>query len=253
MTSFGLDGRVAVVTGAARGIGEAIVRTLAKNGVSILLVDILADQVTKVADDLRREHPNAKFVPIGVDLTRQSEVNRLGDLYRESFAHAPDIVVNNAAICRVREWTEVPESEFDEIIAANLKAVHMVGQYFARLALEQQRKQSIINIASFTAYAGLTHMSIYVAAKAGVIGLMRVLAKELGPKGIRVNCVCPGYIRTPMNDYMTKEEFEEVRNQIPMRRIGQPQDIANMVLFLSSDLASFCHGSCYDVHGGHTL
>lgn len=241
-----------MVTGSARGIGEAIVRTLAKNGASILLVDILEKEVKKVAEDLTKEYPNSKFAAIGIDLKKQSEVRRAGDFYKQHFKQSPDIVVNNAAIVRTTNWLEVVEEEYDLVLATNLKSVHMFGQLFAQMAIEQKRKQSIINIASFTAYAGVATFGVYVAAKAGVIGLMKVMAKELGPQGIRVNCVCPGYIRTPMNDYMTAEEFEEVRVTIPMRRIGKPQDVANMVLFLSSDLASFCHGSCYDVHGGHS-
>ncbi|KAI6238598.1 Estradiol 17-beta-dehydrogenase 8 [Aphelenchoides fujianensis] len=253
MTSFELDGKIAVVTGAARGIGEAIVRKLAKNGATVLLVDILEREAAEVAADLQKEHPRAKFHSIKADLTKKTEVERLGALYAKHFDRSPDVVCNNAAICRMGEWAEVPDEEFDEVLAANLKSVHMVSQHFARMALEQKRPQSIVQTASFTAYAGVERLSAYVAAKAGVIGLMRVMSKELGPKGIRVNCVCPGYILTPMSSaHADEQRFAEIASKIPLRRIGHPEEVANLVLFLASDLSSYCHGSCYDVHGGYT-
>ncbi|KAI6184831.1 Estradiol 17-beta-dehydrogenase 8 [Aphelenchoides bicaudatus] len=236
MSTFGLDGRIAIVTGAARGIGDAIARTLAKNGASVLLIDVLGDQAKKVADELTKEYPSGCFVSIAADLSKRSEVDRVGEHYKQQFTHAPDIVVNNAAICQTGDWIEMEDDEYDSVLAVNLKAVHMVSQYFARLAIEQKRKQTIVNIASFVTYAGHSLLCAYTAAKSGVIGLMKVMAKELGPKGIRVNC-----------------KFAEVASKTPMQRIGLPQDVANMVLFLASDLSSFCHGSCYDVHGGYTL
>ncbi|KAI6230251.1 Estradiol 17-beta-dehydrogenase 8 [Aphelenchoides fujianensis] len=263
MTSFGLDGKIAVelLEGSERQSGVNWPKTVPPFCSSTFW----SGEAAEVAADLQKEYPQAKFHSIKADLSKKAEVERVGDFYAKHFDCSPDVVCNNAAICRMGEWAEVPDEEFDEVLAANLKSVHMderqndrlgsrvlleVSQHFARMALEQKRPQSIVQTASFTAYAGVERLSAYVAAKAGVIGLMRVMSKELGPKGIRVNCVCPGYILTPMSSaHADEQRFAEIASKVPLRRIGEPEEVANLVLFLASNLSSYCHGSCYDVHG----
>jgi gluconate 5-dehydrogenase len=248
--SLDLSGRVALVTGAARGIGFAIARGLARAGALTVLngrdAKALAAARTSIEGDGGRTDA-AVFDVADRDAVRAA----IADL--EARHGAIDIVVNNAGIQRRHPVTEFPLDEWDAIIATNLTAPFLVAQA-ALTGMKARGRGVIINIASLMSELGRPTIVPYTAAKGGVRQLTRGLATELGPTGIRVNAIAPGYILTEMNrEFFESEAGQAVMKRVPQRRIGTPRDLDGALLLLVSDAGAFMTGAVVVVDGGHVV
>ena len=234
-----LDGRIAVITGGARGIGAETARVFREAGATVVTWDVGdgADQHVDVT--------SAKAVEAAVAAT----VAKLGGV---------DILVNNAGILRDAQLVKMKdgevtgkmeEAQFDAVISVNLKGVFLCGQAVAPVMIKKGWGR-ILNASSVVGLYGNFGQSNYVATKAGVIGLTKVWARELGPKGITVNAVAPGFIATEMVKQMPEQILRSMVERTPVRRMGEPRDVANAYLFLASDEASFINGAVLSVDGG---
>lgn len=242
MDFINLRGKVAVVTGAARGMGEAIAIGLAKYGADVVVSDILSgENVVKKIRALGR-----KAAYIQADISNEKEVIELINQTMKKFGKI-NILVNNAGIYRSLPTLNVSEEEWEKTIHVDLKGVFLCS----REALKHMKKGgSIVNISSIAAMVGFPQAAAYCAAKGGVRSLTKSLAIEFGNKGIRVNSIHPGVIDTPMTKGMDKSSEKATLSKIPLNRIGKPADIANAVVFLSSDSASYITGEELIVDGG---
>jgi 3-oxoacyl-[acyl-carrier protein] reductase len=242
-----LTGKTALVTGASRGIGRAIALSLAEAGADVAVnyagSEASAAEVVGLIEGMGR-----KAFKIKADVSSVQEVEEMFKQVLESFGKL-DILVNNAGITRDNLLMRMKEDEFDQVIATNLKGVFNCLKAATR-PMMKQRYGRIINISSVVGVLGNPGQVNYVAAKAGVIGMTKATAKELSSRGITVNAVAPGFIETDMTDKLTEETRSQLLQQIPLARLGQPDDIAKAVRFLASDDASYMTGQTIHVDGG---
>ncbi len=247
-----LQGKVAVVTGAARGIGAATAETFAAEGARVAICDLLEAEGRQLAEQINQRIGSevAHFLPADVASFTSAQalitqtVARFGRL---------DILVNNAGITRDARLQKMSESEFELVVDINLKGVFHCGKAAAEHLLTQDEGGVILNAASIVGLDGNFGQTNYAATKAGVIGMTKVWARELGPKGIRVNAVAPGFIETAMTAKMPEKIYDSMIDKTPLRRAGQPQDVANTYLWLAGDEASFINGVVLRVDGGLVL
>ncbi|MCX7697975.1 MAG: 3-oxoacyl-[acyl-carrier-protein] reductase [Candidatus Goldbacteria bacterium] len=244
-----LDNRVAVVTGGAQGIGEAIALTLAREGASIAVVDINLEKAKEVA--LKIKEMGVDSESYKVDVANTAEVEQTVDKIVERFKKI-DILVNNAGITKDNLLIRMSEQEWDAVININLKGVFNWTKFCGK-GMMKQRFGSIIKISSVIGLMGNVGQVNYAASKAGVIGITKSIAKELASRNVRVNAVCPGYIKTAMTDKLSEEAKNAILQLIPTKTMGQPQDVANVVLFLASDLSSYITGETIRVDGGMAM
>jgi 3-oxoacyl-[acyl-carrier protein] reductase len=242
-----LTGKVAVVTGASRGIGRAIALHLAEAGADVV-VNYAGSENAAQEVVLQIEALGRKAIKARADVSRSQEAEDLIKLAIETFGKI-DILVNNAGITRDNLIMRMKEDEFDQVIAINLKGVFNCIKAVTR-PMMKQRSGRIINISSVVGVLGNPGQANYVAAKAGVIGLTKAAAKELASRGITVNVVAPGFIETDMTGKLASETREQLLKQIPLERLGQPEDIAKAVRFLASGDASYMTGQTIHVDGG---
>lgn len=242
-----LTGKIALVTGASRGIGRAIALTLAEAGADVAVnyagSEAAAAEVVSLIEGMGR-----KAIKIKANVASAQEVEDMFKQVLETFGKL-DILVNNAGITRDNLIMRMKEEEFDEVIATNLKGVFNCVKAATR-PMMKQRYGRIINISSVVGALGNPGQANYVAAKAGVIGMTKATAKELSSRGITVNAVAPGFIATDMTDKLSEDTRSQLLQQIPLARLGQPEDIAKAVRFLASDDASYMTGQTIHVDGG---
>ncbi|MEM0078768.1 MAG: SDR family NAD(P)-dependent oxidoreductase [Nitrososphaerota archaeon] len=244
-----LQNRVAIVTGAGQGIGKAIALALAKEGAKVVVSDI-TDLIFDVAKEI--EALGSEALPIKCDVTNPNDVNKMVKTTLEKFNRI-DILVNNAGIYPFKPFIEMSEGEWDKVLNVNLKGVFNCTKAVVPKMVEQ-RYGKIINISSIAgAVVGFPQLAHYSASKAGIIGFTRALALELAPYGINVNAVAPGPIETPGTKILGKETLESFIKTIPLGRMGKPEDVANLVVFLASDDSSFITGQYIVCDGGYTL
>uniref|UniRef100_A0A0K0DUI4 (3R)-3-hydroxyacyl-CoA dehydrogenase n=1 Tax=Strongyloides stercoralis TaxID=6248 RepID=A0A0K0DUI4_STRER len=240
-----LVGRVAVVTGGANGIGKAICSKLVEHGAKVCVVDLKKENAIETAKLLGEG--NFAF---GCDVSKSIEIEGLKNFVSNDIKKVPQIVVNCAGITQDSTILKMTEEQFDKVIAVNLKGVHLMTQAFAKLAVANNTPASIINISSIVGKVGNFGQTNYAATKAGVIGHTKSAAKELAKKNIRVNAVMPGFIATDMTSLMPPKVLEEICKGIPMKEMGKPEDIANAVIYLGSDMSKYVTGSVIEVTGG---
>ncbi len=204
------------------------------------------DEGHELAEEIKRSGDQAVFVK--VDVTKQEQVKRMVDTVVDKFGQI-DVLVNNAGVLRDAQLLKLSEEDFDLVLDVNLKGVFNCTQAVAPVMCEQG-KGKIINVASVVALYGNFGQTNYVASKAGVIGMTRVWARELGPKGISVNAVAPGFIATDMMGRVPDRVLDSIREKTPLGRLGEPRDVANVYLFLASDEADFINGAVICVDGG---
>ena len=241
-----LDGKVALVTGAARGIGKAIALKFASEGADVAFTDLV---INEAAEETVKEieafgHKVKAYASNAADFAQTQEVV---DQIMADFGHI-DILVNNAGITKDGLMLRMSEAQWDAVINVNLKSafnfIHALTPIMAR-----QRGGSIINMSSVVGVSGNAGQCNYSAAKAGLIGLAKSIAKEMGPRGIRANCIAPGFIISDMTKALSEEVREQWMKTIPLRRGGTPEDVANVALFLASDLSSYVSGQVIHVCG----
>jgi 3-oxoacyl-[acyl-carrier protein] reductase len=244
-----VEGRSAIVTGGAQGIGLAIATRLSVEGAAVVLADLDEELAREAALDLPGQ---GMAIGVGCDVTDPEQVQALVDRAIAELG-ALDILVNNAGITRDATMRKMPVEDFDAVIAVHLRGTWL-GTKAASLAMrEQERGGSIVNISSISGKVGNAGQTNYSAAKAGIVGMTKAAAKELGHLGIRVNAVQPGLIHTAMTAAMPEDVFEARVKEIPLGRAADPEDVASVVLFLASDLASYLTGITIEVAGGRHI
>ena len=245
-----MQDKVVVVTGAARGIGEAIARRCAEEGAKVALWDLRQDAVEFAAATIARD-TGADTIGQAVDVASADSVNAAARAVLGQYGRI-DGLVNNAGIVADAQLRKMSEEQWDRVIGINLKGVYNCTRAFVDAFL-QQGSGSIVNISSVVGVYGNFGQTNYAAAKAGVIGMAKSWAKELGRKNIRANAICPGFIATPILADMPKDVLDTLVNEVPMKRMGQPAEIAASVAFLLSDDASYVNGAVLEVSGGLTI
>ncbi|TCL56985.1 3-oxoacyl-[acyl-carrier-protein] reductase [Kineothrix alysoides] len=242
-----LEGKVALITGASRGIGREIALTLASYGADIIVnYNGSADKANEVVKEI--EAIGRRAVSVQCSVSEYEACGRMITDMLEAFGHI-DILVNNAGITKDNLMIKMTEEDFDGVIDTNLKGTFNTIKHMYRPFIKQ-RSGRIINLSSVSGVLGNPGQANYAASKAGVIGLTKSMAKELASRNITVNAVAPGYIDTDMTQAMSEAAREAVIAQIPLKRAGQPKDIAEMVAFLASDKAGYITGQVISVDGG---
>jgi 3-oxoacyl-[acyl-carrier protein] reductase len=241
-----LEGRSAVVTGAAQGIGLEIARTLVSHGARVTLADLDGDKAADAAAELGDAARG-----VACDVTNEDDVAALVSGAAEGY-DGLDVLVNNAGITRDASLRKMTVSDFDAVVTVHLRGTWL-GIRAASAVMREAKSGSIVNLSSMSGKVGNPGQTNYSAAKAGIVGMTKAAAKELAHHGVRVNAVQPGLIKTPMTAAMSAEAFAATESTIPMRRAGEPREVANVVAFLASDLASYLTGTVLEVAGGRGM
>ncbi|MEG0252660.1 MAG: 3-oxoacyl-[acyl-carrier-protein] reductase, partial [Muribaculaceae bacterium] len=245
-----LEGKVALITGAARGIGKAIALKFAQEGASIAFTDLVIDENGKNTEEEIMAY-GVKAKGYASNAANFEETHKVVEQVVADFGHI-DILVNNAGITKDGLMMRMTEGQWDAVIAVNLKSafnfVHAITP-----VMMKQRGGSIINMASVVGISGNGGQCNYSASKAGMIGLAKSIAKEIGSRGVRANCIAPGFIITDMTAALSEEVRKQWAEQIPLRRGGTPEDVANVATFLASDLSSYVTGQVIPVCGGMNM
>lgn len=237
---------VAVVTGAAHGIGKAIAMRLAYEGCNIAVSDVDFKNAEKTASEIQRAGREA--LAVKTDVSSLEQAQELVESVISKFGRL-DILVNNAGITRDNLLMRMSEAEWDAVVSVNLKGTFNCIKAVTR-SMMKQRHGKIINISSVVGVMGNVGQANYAASKAGIIGLTKSAAKELGARGIQVNAIAPGYIETDMTKDLPEAAKEAFINLIPLKRPGQPEDVANVVAFLCSADADYITGQVIHIDGG---
>ncbi|MDR5658295.1 3-oxoacyl-[acyl-carrier-protein] reductase [Serpentinicella sp. ANB-PHB4] len=245
-----LEGKCALITGGSRGIGKEIAISLAKKGVHVV-INYTNNGEAAQETILEIESYNVKALAVKADVTIASEVEKMISIIDENFERI-DILVNNAGVTRDNLLVRMKEEDWEKVMDVNLKGVFLCTKAIARKMM-RQRYGKIINISSVVGIVGNAGQSNYCASKAGVIGFTKAMAKELAPKGINVNAIAPGFIETDMTTVLSEEVKKNLLGSIPLKKYGKAEDIANTVLFLSSELSSYITGQVISVDGGMAI
>jgi 3-oxoacyl-[acyl-carrier protein] reductase len=243
------DKRV-LITGAGRGIGRATAERFAAEGARLLLADRQAELLNQTAEEIRTKH-GAQVWAYGMDVSKKAEVD---GMVAFALAHLGgiDVLINNAGICLPEEdFLAIREENWDETIAVNLKGHFLVAQAVAR-EMVKAGSGTIVNMSSTNGLVGEAGHAAYNASKGGILLLTKTMALELGPLGIRVNCLAPGYIVTPMSAALDSDNrmVNYARDKIPLTRVARPEEVAGVFAFLASDDASFINGEAIVIDGG---
>lgn len=242
-----LEGKVAFITGASRGIGKAIAIAFAEQGASIAFTDIRRDEIMENTETELRAF-GVKAIGYSSDASSFEDSERVTDEVAIEFGRI-DILVNNAGITRDNLLMRMTESDWDLVIKVNLKSVFNLTKAVQKYMLKQ-RSGSIINMSSVVGVNGNAGQSNYSASKAGLIGFTKSVAQELGSRNIRCNAIAPGYIETDMTSKLSEEVRKEWAAQIPLRRGGKPEDVAQACVFFASELSAYVTGQVLSVCGG---
>lgn len=241
-----LEGKTAIITGAARGIGRAIATTYAENGANVIITDLAVTEET--------QQFIAELTAMGVKAkafaSNAASFNDCETLINDVIAEFPviDILVNNAGITRDNLLMRMTEQDWDAVLTVNLKSVFNMTKAIQKVMLKQ-RFGSIINMSSVVGIEGNAGQANYAASKAGMIGFTKSIAAELGSRNIRCNAIAPGFIETEMTKAIPEEARKEWAEKIPLKRAGQPEDVANLVIFLGSDMSTYISGQVINVCG----
>ena len=241
-----LNGKIALITGGAQGIGRTISEELAGQGAHVILGDVNLEGAEKTAEKIREKGRTASAVKI--DVSNASNVQSVFDLILKEYKPV-DIVINNAGITRDGLLVRMKEVDWDLVLNINLKGSFLCSQQAAKQMMKQ-KSGAIINIASIVGVMGNFGQANYSASKAGLIGFTKTLAREVAPRGIRANAIAPGFIDTEMTRVLEEPVREKLIEQIPLARLGQPGDVSNCVSFLVSEKASYITGQVININGG---
>ena len=244
-----LENQIAVVTGAGRGIGRAIALKLADHGADIVAVDLKTEFVQETVEEARKL--GRKAWAVAANVSEAASVEAAAEQILKE-AGRVDILVNNAGITKDGLLMRMSEADWDAVLDINLKGTFLFTKEFSRAFLKQ-RSGRIVNIASVIGLIGNAGQCNYAASKAGVIGLTKSCAREFASRGITVNAIAPGFIQTAMTDKLSQEQKEAITRQIPLASLGQPEDVAEAVLFFASPAARYVTGQVLAVDGGMVM
>lgn len=241
--------KVAIVTGATRGIGRQIAIDLAKDGYNVVINynsnEAKAQEVKSECDAYNES------IIVGGNVAQVADAEKIINAAMEKFGRI-DLLVNNAGITKDNLIIRISEADFDDVIDVNLKGTFNMCKLASKIFIKQ-RSGCVINMASVIGEIGNPGQANYAASKGGIIALTKSLAKELAPRGVRVNAIAPGFIATDMTSVLSDAQKENILNSIPLKRLGQPSDISNLVTFLASDKASYITGQVLNVCGGMVI
>jgi 3-oxoacyl-[acyl-carrier protein] reductase len=248
-----LKGKKALITGGTAGIGKSIALKLAQEGADVVVFGTNFERASLVVKEMQEltEGSGQSFSAQIVDVSNKASVDAAIESVLCDWANV-DILVNNAGITRDGLLMKMSEEDWDQVLATNLKSVYNTCRGLVRGMLKAKAGK-IINISSVVGLTGNAGQANYCASKAGMIGFTKALAQELASRGICVNCIAPGFIQTKMTDVLTDGQKEGILNQIPMRKMGQTEDVANAVLFLASPLSTYITGQVLAVDGGMVM
>ncbi len=246
MCQVSLDGKVALITGGARGIGKEIALLFAGEGANIALCDVNLEEAERTAGEIRDK--GRECLALKVDVTDLRGVQDMVDKILDKFKKL-DILINNAGITRDGLVFRLSEQDWDKVIAVNLKGTFLCTKIVSKVMLKQ-RFGRIVNLASIIGIMGNIGQANYAASKAGIIGLTKSVAKELAPRGVCVNAIAPGFIRTEMTAKLSEDVRKRMLSVIPLGRFGEPKDVADLALFLSSESSSYITGQVIQIDGG---
>lgn len=244
-----LKGKTSVITGGAGGIGIACAKALADAGSNVVIADRDPQRLQQAVETLSLGN---KVMAIPCDVTSSADVT---NLVRVAFDHfgSLDVMVNNAGFTRDSTIRKMDESDFDSVIDVHLKGAWLGVKAAAEVMRQNSIAGSVINVSSISGKVGMPGQTNYSAAKAGIVGLTKAAAKELGFTGIRVNAVQPGIVRTSMLKSLRQELLQAKQAEIPMGRFGEPAEVANVILFLASEMSSYMTGTVLEITGGRHL
>ncbi len=241
-----IEGKVALVTGAAQGIGRAIALLLAREGARVAVADINLEKIQEAGREI--ESLGREALALGGNVAQAADAEAMVAKTLEKFGRL-DILVNNAGITRDQILLRMKEEDWDLVMSVNLKSVFLLTKAALRPFLKQKAGK-VVNIASISGVMGNPGQSNYSASKAGILGFTRSVAREYAGRNIQINAIAPGFIDTAMSQAIPQKERELLIKQIPMERLGKPEDIAEAVLFLSSPAADYITGQVLNVNGG---
>ncbi|MBU1862524.1 MAG: 3-oxoacyl-[acyl-carrier-protein] reductase [Candidatus Omnitrophica bacterium] len=244
-----LQDKIVLVTGGAQGIGKEIALTLADAGAHVAVCDVNETSLDSTVSEIKKKGRDALGMKANVTNVKDVEevIRKILDKYQRI-----DILVNNAGITRDNLLVRMSEEDWDLVLSVNLKGVFLFSKAVAR-PMMKQRAGCIINIASIIGIMGNAGQANYAASKGGVIALTKTMAKELAKRNITVNAIAPGFIKTAMTDKLTDEVKSEMMKMIPLGRLGEPKDVARVVLFLASENASYITGQVITIDGGMVM
>jgi 3-oxoacyl-[acyl-carrier protein] reductase len=245
-----LEGKVAIVTGAGRqgkGIGRSISLALAGEGADIVISDFVVENALAVAQEVQ-ETTGRRTLAVQANVSVAADVERMVEETMSAFGRV-DVLVNNAGITRDNLLMRMSEEEWDSVLDSNLKGAFLCTRAVTRIMLKQ-KSGKIVNVASVMGIVGNAGQANYSASKGGMIALTKSTAKELGSRGITANAVAPGFIQTAMTDVLKEELREQMLKQVPLARLGTPEDVAKVILFLSTDESSYVTGQVVSIDGG---
>jgi 3-oxoacyl-[acyl-carrier protein] reductase len=243
-----LEGKVAIVTGGAQGIGFATVKKFVDEGAVVALCDVRQEGIDRAVHDLCADGAVTGYV---VDVTRRDQVDAMVSSVKGRHGRI-DVLVNNAGITLDARLQKMTDDQFDRVVAVNLKGTYNCAQSVVD-TMVAQGSGVILNASSVVGIYGNFGQTNYAATKFGVIGFVKTWARELGPKGVRCNAVAPGFVATTILGTIPHKVLEQMTERVPLRRLGTPEDIANVYAFLASDEASYINGAVIEVAGGLTV
>ena len=243
-----LQGKIAIITGAAQGIGYATARKFLDEGAKVVVCDISKESIDSARVSLSSRGPIDGMI---VDVTVRDQIDSMVAEVKQRHGRI-DVLVNNAGITLDARLQKMTEDEFDRVIDVNLKGTYNSAQAVID-TMVQQGSGVILNASSVVGIYGNFGQTNYAASKFGVIGFVKTWARELGPKGIRCNAVAPGFIATHILDTIPEKVLEQLKQRVPLHRLGTPEDVANVYAFLASDEASYINGAVIEVSGGLTV
>lgn len=236
--------KVAIITGASRGIGREIAKQLARSGIKIIAgYNQSETQAIQLQEELKKE--NIIIDLIKADISTRQGAKKIVDYVQEKY-HKIDILINNAGISEYKLFTDETDEDWNKIINTNLYSVFVMTQETIPIML-QEKQGCIINLSSIWGVVGASLEVLYSVSKAGINGMTKALAKELGPSNIRVNAIAPGIIQTEMNEHLTKKEIEQIKEEIPLEKLGSTTDIAKCVQWLIED--NYTTGQIISING----
>lgn len=245
-----LKGKRTLITGGTSGLGKQIALTFAEEGADVVIMGTNAERGEQVLAGMKacQKDPEQRFLFDKVNVGNKAEVNASIDHILKEW-DGIDVLVNCAGITRDKLFMKMGEEDWDQVMETNLKSVYNLSHALVR-PMMKARQGDIINITSVIGLTGNPGQVNYAASKLGVVGFTRSLAKELGPRNIRVNCIAPGFFETPMTGALTEEQKEKILSKVPMGRLGNPKEIAHAAVFLASDMSKYMTGQVMTIDGG---